>query len=122
MKAATLEAVITVFTDWRNQRKNQSTPIPPNLWAMAVSLYPKHTRSTICTSLRLNGGQFKRRLEEGSDATPKGFVLAYKEEHAANPVADAEIKLTLQGKERSLLLCVDVRFLCQILPHLGSLL
>lgn len=124
MQAATLESVESAFCTWRLQRKNQSTPIPSELWSMAVGLYPHHTRSTICASLRLNGGQLKRRLETGSSAASEGFVVAYKSKEAspAMPAAEREVKLTLQGKERALMFCVDVPTFCHILPHLGAML
>jgi hypothetical protein len=121
MNTLTLESVEEAFGKWRAKR-SQSDSIPAELWEMALGLYPQHTRSTICAKLRLSGGQFKSRLEEGSSESVNGFVLAYKDESSPRSVAGPEVKLTIQGKERTLMLCVSLDALGQLVPHLGALL
>jgi hypothetical protein len=93
---------------------------------MALSLYPQHKRSQICRQLRLSGGQFKRRLEDlnSEGVTTAGFVLASNStvKTTSNPVAGAQVQLSIQGKERLLTLCVAVDVFLQIFPHIGVLL
>jgi len=94
-----------------------------NLWAMALGLYPQYLRSTICKRLRLSGSQFKQRLEgDGPAFADKGFVLASREAIKSNQAPSFDIQLTIQGKERSLTLCVGMHALGQILPHISVLL
>jgi hypothetical protein len=90
---------------------------------MALRLHPQHKRSEICKRLRLSGSQLKQRLEgSGSPFAEHGFVLASSNGVKANPKPSPEVQLTLQGKERTLTLCVGVDALLQILPHIGTLL
>lgn len=121
MNTLTLESVENAFGKWRAERSSPSESIPPELWAMALGLYPQYKRSAICEKLSISGGQFKSRLEESSSAS-SGFVLAYKNEHSTESAAGSEIKLTIQGKERALMLCVSLDALGQLMPHLGALL
>lgn len=123
MECITLESVEAAFCDWRAQRSSRLDPIPEYLWSMALRLYPEYKRSKICHRLRLSGSQFKPRLEslEQSPAD-KGFVLASKEEIQFNLPTSPDVHLTIQGKERSMTLCVSVHALPLILPHVGALL
>jgi len=59
MESVTLELAEEAFCKWRIQRSSRAEPIPENLWAIALRLYPHYKRSKICHRLRLSGGQFK---------------------------------------------------------------
>ena len=123
MDSMTLETVEAAFSDWRAQRSSRTDPIPENLWAMALKLYPTHKHSKICHRLRLSASQFKPRLENREQSPAgKGFVLASREEVIVNYPPSSDVQLTIQGKERSMTLCVSVHVLPQILPHVGALL
>jgi hypothetical protein len=123
MLAITLESVEEAFCLWRTQRSSLAELIPKNLWSMALELYPGYKRSIICKRLRLSGSQFKQRLEESCNQfSNKGFVLAARDESKANSLANPEVKLTIQGKERALSICIGAAELSQILPQLGMLL
>jgi hypothetical protein len=123
MANITLEVVEEAFCIWRNKRGSKSELIPKNLWSMALGLYPQYQRSKICQRLRLSGSQFKRHLEARClTVANHGFVLASKAELTSNFVATPEVQLTIQGKERSLNLCISVHELSQILPQIGMLL
>lgn len=123
MESVTLELAEEAFCQWRIQRSSRAEPIPENLWAIALRLYPHYKRSKICHRLRLSGSQFKQRLEDSYPTfADQGFVLASKDEVKATFNQNKKIQLTIQGKERALTLCVDVHALSQILPHIGALL
>ncbi|MEY3497809.1 MAG: hypothetical protein RLZZ325_816 [Pseudomonadota bacterium] len=123
MVDVTMELAKESFIQWRNNRTNQAEPIPDELWDMALGLYPKYKRSTICEQLHLSGSGFKRRLEEGLPTfSDKGFVLASKSEVKKFPKQGQEIKFTIQGKERSLTIHVEVDTLSTVIPHIGALL
>ena len=122
MADITMELAKESFSQWRIRRSNQSEPIPEKLWDMALRLYPKYKRSHICEQLRLSGSQFKRRLEEGRACIDQGFILASKDEIKVTPKQGQEIQLTIQGKERTLTLCVEVHALSQVFSHIGTLL
>ena len=123
MDSMTLESVELAFSDWRAQRSSRTDPIPEYLWAMALKLYPTHKHSKICHRLRLSASQFKPRLEsqEKSHAS-KGFVLASREVVKVNLPSSSDVQLTIQGKERSMTLCVSVHALPLIFPHVVALL
>jgi hypothetical protein len=88
-----------------------------------LGLYPKHKRSNICHRLHLSGGQFKRRIEGGGLAhSDTGFVLASRDVVTKQGVSTSEVQLIIQGRERSLRLCVDVQALGCVLMHVGALL
>jgi len=123
MSVITLELAEAAFSEWRGQRSNPSESIPSNLWAMALGLYPRHTRSTICKSLRLSGGQFKQRLEGMSHTTTNtGFVLASRNRATTITAQSPEVTMKIQGKERVLTICVGLEVLGQIVSHIGALL
>ncbi|WP_412755519.1 hypothetical protein [Legionella longbeachae] len=123
MQKVTLELVEVAFCEWRAQRSSRAESIPENLWTMAVGLYPQYKRSKICHRLRLSGSQFKRRIQGEIDPLAEnGFVLASREEIKARPELIPEVRLTIQGKERALTLCVEMHALGHILPQLGMLL
>ena len=119
MSGLTLEVVEKAFTQWREQRSNLSEPIPKKLWEMVLKIYPKYKRTVICRRLRLSGSQLKQQLDSSS-SSGSGFVLASVDsvkEHL-NP----NIQLTIQGKERALMLSVDMHTFDKILPSIGMLL
>lgn len=119
----TMELAKESFFQWRSNRNNQAEPIPEELWGMALKLYPKYKRSTICEQLHLSGSGFKRRLEEGLPSfSDKGFVLASKSEVKKMPKQGQEIQLTIQGKERALTIYVEADELSMVIPCLGALL
>ncbi len=123
MEGITLESVEKAFSEWRAQRSSRSESIPKNLWSMALELFPQYKRSIICHKLRLSGSQFKQRLEGRHTFVDNGFVYASRDVLKENPAAsNHEVKLTIQGKERTLTLCVEVHALNQILPHISVLL
>jgi hypothetical protein len=123
MADITMELAKESFSQWRITRNNQSEPIPEELWGMALGLYPKYKRAHICEQLRLSGSRFKQRLEKRqSSCLHEGFVLASKNTIKATPQQDQEIQLTIQGKERTLTLCVAVHALSQVFPHIRALL
>ncbi len=123
MDSITLESVEAAFCDWRAQRNSRTDPIPESLWAMALKLYPAHKHSKICHRLRLSAGQFKPRLESRVQSpADKGFVLASRDEVKTNLLKSSEVRLTIQGKDRAMTLCVSVHELPLILPHIGALL
>lgn len=123
MNSMTLESAEAAFCEWRTKRGSLSDRIPENLWAMALGLYPQYKRSQICERLRLSGSQFKQRLEgDGHRVTDKGFVLASRDSVTSNLVPSHEVQLTIQGKERTLTLCVGLHALGQIVPHISVLL
>ncbi len=123
MESVTLELVEEAFRQWRTQRSSLAEPIPENLWGMALRLYPHDKSSKICHRLRLNAGQFKRRLKGGEiqDAV-QGFVLASNDDINVLAHQNQAIQLTIQGKERALTFCVEVHLLSQVLPQLSALL
>lgn len=105
MESVTLELAEEAFCKWRIQRSSRAEPIPENLWAMALRLYPHYKRSKICRRLRLSGSQFKQRLEDDCPTfTDQGFVLASRNGVKATFNQNQEIQLTIQGKERALTL------------------
>ena len=119
----TLESAEAAFCEWRAQRISRTEPIPEHLWSMSLGLYPQHKRSKICARLRLSGSQFKQRLEgRGDTFSTSGFVIASRDAVNVNQALNAEVQLTIQGKERALTLGVSVHALPQILVHLGALL
>lgn len=123
MVSITLESVEESFHQWRSQRISRAEPIPERLWTMVLSLYPQYNRSKICRQLRLSGRQFKQRLESGCpSSSDNGFVLASRDEVRANAKPTTDVKITIQGKERTLTLCVGLNSLEQVLPQLGVLL
>lgn len=123
MESITLESVEVAFFDWRAQRSSRIDPIPEYLWSMALRLYPEYKRSKICHRLRLSSSQFNPRLESREHApADKRFVLASRDEVKDNILPSSEVQLTIQGKERAMMLCVSVHALPLILPHLGALL
>ncbi|HAT7074308.1 TPA: hypothetical protein ACGAEL_003204 [Legionella pneumophila] len=123
MADVTMELAKESFSQWRSNRNNQAEPIPEKLWGMALGLYPKYKRSTICEQLHLSGSGFKRRLEEGLPAfSDKGFVLASKSGVKKMPKQGKEIQLTIQGKERALTIHVEAGELSKVIPHIGALL
>ena len=123
MADVTMELAKESFSQWRNNRTNQAEPIPEELWGMALGLYPKYKRSTICVQLHISGSGFKRRLEEGLPAFyDKGFVLASNSEVKKMPKQSQEIQLTIQGKERALTIHIEADALSKVLPHVGALL
>lgn len=89
--------------------------------AMAVSLYPKYKRSKICHRLGLSGSQFKKQLAAEIPSLPEhGFVVASRDEGKATAELSGEVRLILQGKGRTLTVCVDTRGLSHVLPQLVS--
>ena len=119
----TIELVEEAFCEWRATRRSRAELIPKNLWSMALELYPQYKRSIICHRLRLSGSQFKQRLEGASHTfVDNGFVYASRDVVKENPVSNHEVQLTIQGKERTLTLCVEVHALNQILPQISVLL
>lgn len=123
MVDVTMELAKESFSQWRSNRNSQSEAIPERLWSMALGLYPKYKRSTICEQLRLSGSGFKRRFEEGLPAfIDNGFVLASKGEVKKTPKQGQEIQLTIQGKERALTIYIEVDALSKVVPHIGALL
>lgn len=123
MDSTTLESVETAFSDWRAQRSSRTAPIPDYLWAMALKLYPGYKHSKICHRLRLSTSQFKTRLEsQKKSPADKRFVLASKEEVKIRHHPSTEVQLTIQGKERTMILYVGVHVLPQILPYVGAML
>lgn len=123
MADVSMELAKESFIQWRSNRTNQGEPIPDELWDMALGLYPKYKRSTICEQLQLSGSGFKRRLEEGLPAcSDKGFVLASKSEVKKIPKQGQEIQLTIQGKQRSLTIHVEADELSTVIPHISGLL
>jgi hypothetical protein len=119
MSNLTLESVEEAFQQWREQRSSRSESIPKKLWEMVLKIYPKYKRTVICRRLRLSGSQLKQYLDSGS-SSGGGFVLASidstKEDLSPN------IQLTIQGKERTLILSVDAHALDKILPSISRLL
>lgn len=123
MEGITLESTEAAFCKWRAQRSSRSEPIPDNLWAMALGLYPQYKRSKICHRLQLSGGHFNQRLDKKSSVPiDNGFVLASTEEVKTNPISSQNVELSIQGKERVLTLCISIDALPQILSHVGVLL
>lgn len=123
MTNVALELVEEAFCKWRAERSSRAESIPENLWGLAIGLHPQYKRSTICHRLHLSGSQFKRRLEGGYlRCADNGFVLASREVGEVTIRPDSEVQLTLQGKERTLTLCVGADIFGQILPHIGALL
>lgn len=123
MSDLNLASVEEAFSQWRTKRHSLAEPIPEALWSMALRLYPQYKRSKICHHLRLSGSQFKQRLDNTGDTCANNrFVLASRDEVKAMPVAGTNIQLTLQGQERTMILCFDVHALAQVLPHMSALL
>lgn len=123
MEGITLESTEAAFCEWRAQRRSRAEPIPDNLWAMALRLYPQYKRSKICHRLQLSGSHFNQRLDRKSSApTDNGFVLASREVVKTNLVSSQDIELSIQGKERVLTLCISIDALPQILSHVVVLL
>ena len=123
MNGLTLESVEKAFCEWRAQRSSRAELIPKNLWCMALKLYPQHKRTIICSRLRLSGGQFKRHLEDVNNTSfDDDFVLASRDFVKENSNSSSEIQLTVQGRDRTLMLSVNLHSLELILPHIGALL
>lgn len=123
MNTLTLASVEEAFQHWRSARHSRTEPIPEELWSMALGLYPQYQRSKICRHLKLSGGQFKQRLDNGIETRANhGFVMASHDAPEAALEIKSEVRLTLQGHTRSMTLCFDVHALAQVLPHVGVLL
>ena len=123
MEIITLESVEQAFCDWRAQRSNRAEVIPKNLWRMALKLYPQHKRTIICRRLKLSGGQFNRHLEDINHTVfDDDFVLASRDFVKENSNSSSEIQLTVQGRDRTLMLSINLHSLELILPHIGALL
>jgi len=118
MRDLTLESVEEAFQQWREQRSSRSESIPKELWKMVLKIYPKYKRTVICRRLRLSGSQLKQYLDSGS-SSGGGFVLA-SIDSAKKYLPDVQV--TIQGKERTLILSVDVHTFDKILPGIGMLL
>ena len=118
MSEITLESVDYAFQQWRSQRGSRTEPIPEDLWAMALSLYPRHKRSHIFRRLGLSGSQFKQRIEELND----GFVLASTDTDNLPLSPAPEVVLGIQGQRRALTLKVNIDSLSLVLPHFEALL
>ena len=116
MSDLTLEVVEEAFQQWREQRNSRSELIPHKLWDMVLKLYPKYKKTVICRRLGLSGSQFKQHVANSS-SSGGGFVLASIDSHLI-----PNIQLTIQGKERALILSVDVHALDKILPSISRLL
>ena len=119
MSKLTLESVEEAFQQWREQRSNLSEPIPKKLWEMVLKIYPKYKRTVICRRLRLSGSQLKQQLDSSS-SSGAGFVLASVD--SVKELLNPNIQLTIQGKERALMLSVDMHAFDKILPSIGMLL
>ena len=119
MSGLTLEVAEKAFAQWREQRTSRSESIPQKLWEMVLKLYPKYKKTVICRRLRLSGSQLKHHLDSSS-SSDSGFVLASVD--SVNEHLSPYIKLTIQGKERALMLSVDMHTFDKILPSLGMLL
>ena len=119
MNDLTLESVEEAFAQWREQRSNLSEPIPKKLWEMVSKLPQKYKRTVICRRLRLSGSQLKQQLDSSS-SSGAGFVLASVD--SVKELLNPNIQLTIQGKERALMLSVDMHTFDKILPSIGMLL
>ena len=115
----TLELVEEAFVQWREQRTSRSESIPKKLWEMVLKLYPKYKKTVICRRLGLSGSQLKQHLDNRS-SSDSGFVLATVDSVKEHFIPN--IQLTIQGKERALILSVDVHTFDKILPYMGRLL
>lgn len=125
MKNINLDSVKRAFQQWRSQRHNSAEPIPDMLWDMAISLFPKHKRSSICQQLGLSGGQFKKRLEqsESKSAIKTGFVLATTNanNNRIPPSASSDVQISISGN-RTLIISAGVHDICHMMPYIGNLL
>ena len=119
MSDLTLESVEEAFAQWREQRSNRSEPIPKKLWEMVLKLYPKYKRTMIGRRLGLSGSQLKQHLDSHC-SSETGFVLASVD--SVKEHLTSNIQLTIQGKERALMLSVDMHTFDKILPSIGMLL
>lgn len=119
MSDLTLESVEEAFQQWREQRSSRSESIPKELWGMVLKIYPKYKRTVICRRLRLSGSQLKKYLDSRFISSGGGFVLA-SIDSAKKYLPDVHV--TIQGKERTLILSVDVHTFDKILPGIGMLL
>ena len=59
-----LEEVRQFFTNWRNERKSRSQPIPDSLWNAARQLFPHYPMGVIARELGLNYNQFKSKFQD----------------------------------------------------------
>jgi hypothetical protein len=119
MSGLTLEVVEKAFAQWREQRSSRSESIPKKLWEMVLKLPPKYKRTMICRRLGLSGSQLKQHLDSSS-SSGAGFVLASVD--SVKEYLNPNIQLTIQGKERALMLSVDMHAFDKILPSIGMLL
>lgn len=119
MSGLTLEVVEEAFQQWREQRTRRSESIPQKLWEMVLKLDPKYKKTVVCRRLGLSGSQLKQHLDNRS-SSDSGFVLASRDSVKEHLIPN--IQLTIQGKERALILSVDVHTLDKILPNIGKLL
>ncbi len=55
-----LSSTIAAFEQWRNDKPNKCSPIPPVLRQQALALLPHYSRSKIALSLRISGHQLKQ--------------------------------------------------------------
>lgn len=116
----TLESVEEAFQQWREQRSSRSESIPKKLWEMVLKIYPKYKRTVICRRLGLSGSQLKQYLDSRFISSDGGFVLASID--SAKEDLSPNIQITIQGKERALILSVDMHTFDKILPSIGMLL
>jgi len=119
MSGLTLEVVEKAFAQWREQRTSRSESIPQKLWEMVLKLYPQYEKTIICRRLGLSGSQLKQHLDSRS-SSGAGFVLASVD--SVKEHLTSNIQLTIQGKERALMLSVDMHTFDKILPSIGMLL
>ena len=124
MKNTSLNSVKLTFQQWRSKRRNSAEPIPDRLWSMAISLYPKYKRSSICQQLRLSGGKFKKHLEqaEHNNLTKTGFVLAAADSKQGISSTPSDVQISISSGTRTVTISVGVHDACHIIPHIGSLL
>jgi hypothetical protein len=70
-EAGDLEAARTRFEQWRSNRSRKS-PIPDELWTVAINAARQQGVNQTAQQLRLDGGKLKRLLVAADKRRPKG--------------------------------------------------
>ena len=69
-----LHALAERFANWRATRRHRSEPIPGVLWDEAVALCDALPISRVVQTLRLSGGELKKRCQARSATPPPDFI------------------------------------------------
>jgi hypothetical protein len=97
----TLEEAKAHFESWRQNRKGK-TPIPDELWALAVEVAGKEGINRTSTELRVEWNHLKRRMTSAAEVIPKPTPPTFVELVTPRPQPLPECILELEGRRGKL--------------------